>query len=304
MKRVDCTSCGAAILPATFLLNSGLCGPCAKKRKAKEKLRKHNEIAGCPSCDGTNFINFNWEFAVTGNVPELAKYPKYLVPSEKLKNGSLWKCQVCENWWYLNETQNQMNAVPKERQGLLVRWNSLPLEPLIDMVKTLSEIGATPPDIYGNGQGEIRVPCRVITKSNETYDCAWICFAQGPPLDLWPSKTFLLDEVLRIEPSPFALPKEIRVATADAEEVRMCFSPTMIEAPDRKLICLNGTNDFFVDSRYKPDEMKLAQPGFHERDAEYYNAKSGAACFFGDWSEKLTALWLLPLRPRKTRRYR
>lgn len=253
-----------------------------------------SRISCCPECDGKNYTSFRWELKASLNFPELVKYRMCLAKRGKLKVGSLWECGNCHNKWYLDVHGSMMYHVPKEREDLLGIWNEKRLAPKPEWLRVLGEIGASPPDIYGNDVDIINIPCRVVDCDGNSFDPAMIRFQTGPPIEDWFPNVRLLDSISHIEHSDFALPAEVRIASTEAGEVGMGFAPTIIVAPDGSEFCLNWTTDFFLWHGLKAASMKLAdaphsfKPDTHIID----NSHAKAAIFLGDWNDDLVSLRL------------
>ncbi len=174
----------------------------------------------CRLCGTGRLTSFNW--------PHAQKHPEALNLyvyefSKKLRTGSLFKCKSCNHPWYLDENELFMHSVPMERLKLIEEWNAKPIILSAEHTHILKEIGATPPDVYGNGRQYAQTPCKVITKSDEVFSFAIISQQQHAPFEEY-RKYRLASEIQDIQASPFALALEVRLATTQAEEIRNGFA--------------------------------------------------------------------------------
>jgi hypothetical protein len=251
-------------------------------------------------CDGKRYINFVWAGSSAARYPELSKYPKHIVRKQDLKMGSLWECQICHHKWYLDYSGSTMHQVPKDREEILDRWSAKPLKLSPELLKVLAQIGATPPDIFGNHTNEIVVPCRVQTKEGVVFDPAIVSFQRLPPIEYWQKNIHLIDEIETIQASESALPAEVRVATSEADEVRMGFAPTIVLAPHGTRFCLNWTTNLFIHPTIKAGSIRVAASVRYDSSIQHVSAlEADVARFIGDWQDELVSLRLKTKTPRR-----
>ena len=252
-----------------------------------------NEAKGreekCPNCGKELYISFDWDTYLNEYVSSLQNY-------KKCKNGILFQCKRCETFWFLGNRQSQMESISKSYLNLVLEWDKRSLSPNDKILSKFSDIGATPPDIYGNGEEYIRIPCKCITKDEEIDFCI-VSFQKSPP-DYFQrengNRIIFIDELVDIEESKYALNKEVRLATSLAYEVSMCFSPTCVVEPNGKVYILNGITDFFED--YEVIGKDIALPK-HEialnRDKSIYYDKSyykKITWVIADWKDEYSYL--------------
>ena len=288
--KVACRTCGAKILPATAECNNGLCAPCSRAEARKSFLAQHESRPGCPHCDGRPVVMFNWKMAHEKKGHEIDKYVTYLQRERPLKTGSLYGCPTCDAKWYLDINEEMMWAIPTSRLGLLDEWNRKVLVPPQPLMKQLQRIGATPPDYYGNGRRYVCIPCVVLTTSGERIERALVSFQPTPPIEEWRSNVRLLDDVASIEESQFALPREVRAATTNADEVRMGFAPTAIQGPHGEQFLLNWSVNFFQVGRLKGQNISLSPARPKEMPEVVSEDPKVITYFVGDWFEHVERL--------------
>lgn len=187
-----------------------------------------------------------------------------------------------------------MHELPGDRLEILEQWNDTVLQPSDSMLEAFREIGATPPDLYGNGSDRVLIPCAVKTRSGQEFDPAYISFQRLPPIEMEIPRPKLLSEIAEVGPSKFALSAEMRIATTEAHEQRMGFAPTYIAAPDGTQFCLNWTTDFFIHPQYVARQMQLATQALNLRgEAKFADSDSARIQWFiGDWRDELVRLRL------------
>ena len=211
----------------------------------------------CPSCGAGGLISFDWEYAKTSRSPEHRRDLSVFVRPRELRYGVLYECVLCRHPWYLCGEPAFMNFVPPERLELIEKWNEHPIILRQEPSAQLGAIGRTPPDQYGNGRQFHETPCAITTVSGEQINLAIVSVQRHAPFEEW-RDCRLASDIAAVHPSPYALPLTVRAASSQADEIRMGFAPTMIEAPNGELLALNGTQNFLVSSRCKASEVVVS----------------------------------------------
>ena len=73
-------------------------------------------------------------------------------------------------------------------------------------------------------------------------------------------------EIARAYESPFALPAVVRWVSSRAAEMRMGFSPTLIEMPDGRRFVMNGLTSFMLENGYDAREARLTGGDFFDEE--------------------------------------
>jgi hypothetical protein len=203
----------------------------------------------CTSCRRHERIAFNWKHRPVSVFERIGN----------LKFGEHYRCKVCGMSWFLDEESRGANmcSIPDEYQPLLPEWNRRPLRPTPEVFEALRRIGGTPPEGHGRESRSVSVPCRITTKRGERLDFTRVVFQKTPPLRL-ETKLFFIDKIASVEPSEYAMSRELRLVTSKAEELRMCFSPTLVEAPNGRLYVINGWPDFFDLDGVRGADLRLS----------------------------------------------
>jgi len=159
------------------------------------------------------------------------------------------------------------------------------LTPSPDAIACFANLGPTGADKYGNGRGQVTVPCSIETKKGVRHDRALVLITKIPPIADWQSSTILGNAVATIEPSEFALPLAVRLAALNADEVRMCFAPTRVESSGGRRFILNGSPSFFSYGPIKGCDMSLAATDWRESaDIPIVSEDTGAITYvYYDW---------------------
>lgn len=220
----------------------------------------------CPACDRNRYISFNWKFARSGSNTDLSIIAAQLRHIKSLKFGELYQCKTCQGHWYLDANGLMMKRVPKERVSLLHTWDAARIAPPTEMTNALRDIGGTESDRYGNGKGSIKFPCAIETVDGGSFDLALVLITKEPPIADWQKTVLLGGEVRAISPSSYALPIDVRLATLDADEVRMGFAPTVIESRDGHRFVVNWANDFFLHGSTLGSDIARALGEFDHHD--------------------------------------
>ena len=221
-------------------------------------------MAKCPTCDKTPYISFNWDYACEGKDCDMAALAGKLQHCRTLKFGSLHQCTECGLYWFLDDDGFCMHRVTPEKNESLFAWADCVLVPTDDMISRFNDIGATGPDQYGNGKGEIKIPCAIETESGDSYDRALILITKMPPIADWQKSTVLANVVAAIRRSDFALPLDVRLATLNADEIRMGFAPTRVQANDDRYFILNWSPNFFSYGPLKGSDISVCPVSFQE----------------------------------------
>lgn len=249
------------------------------KNKQPLDLKKN-----CPFCEEKSTVKYNFQ----NSLNEI----------KKLKFGGILKCPKCRTSWFLDENKEFLNIILEENINMLKRWNNKKLKPSNKILQKLKDIGATPPDIYGNQKEFIRIPCKCRFINGEVLDKCIISFQKKPPLESDYNKNLLkrikyLDEIENIFPSKYALNKNLRVLTTQAKEIRMGFAPTRAKAPNGSHYILNWTTDFFDMDGIKGGKLIFVNNSEvkHEREMIYDKTPYDDITYIiGDWDDEYLKL--------------
>ena len=87
----------------------------------------------CPQCiDPPPFVGktgFGWKAANTCKDNEYVKYLPALEFQERLKSNKLFKCKNCKSYWLLDDRENGISFIPKDREDILFKWAKTNLKP-------------------------------------------------------------------------------------------------------------------------------------------------------------------------------
>jgi hypothetical protein len=158
-----------------------------------------------------------------------------------------------------------MTHVSSERLPLVLEWNRAPIQLSDDMEAALAGIRPTPPDMYGNGKERRVTPCKVTSHSGQLFEVAMVCVQLDAPVQDW-MQFRLGSEIAEIADSDFALPFDVRLASSRAEEIRMGFSPSLIEMPDGKRFVLNGMTNFMVEGGYRASDSRVVEGNYFREE--------------------------------------
>ena len=212
----------------------------------------------CAACGAGATISFNWGYAQERRSPEDVERINLFAAWKSLRRGALYRCRVCQTVWHLDGRSERMTHVDEQRLELVLAWDAAPITLTPDLVSTVQQIGPTPPDVYGNGRERLVTPCAVHTNAGETFERAMICVQRDAPVE--DHMRFRLgSEVASIQESTFALPAEVRRASSLAQEMRMGFSPTLIEMPDGRRFVMNGMTSFMLVDGYAAKDAQVTR---------------------------------------------
>jgi hypothetical protein len=219
----------------------------------------------CTACGAGAQIGFNWEYYQQHNDPEHRERIAVLAPWQNLRRGWLYRCGSCQEVWHLDGSSSWMTHVSSERLPLVLEWNRAPIQLSDDMEAALAGIRPTPPDMYGNGKERRVTPCKVTSHSGQLFEVAMVCVQLDAPVQDW-MQFRLGSEIAEIADSDFALPFDVRLASSRAEEIRMGFSPSLIEMPDGKRFVLNGMTNFMVEGGYRASDSRVVEGNYFREE--------------------------------------
>lgn len=239
--------------------------------------------ARCQACGAGALVSFNWHYARERQSPEdmekIALFSQWI----ELRRGSLHRCRVCDEVWHLDRQAERMTHVEAERLPLILDWNRAAIELPANMVKEVRRIGPTPPDVYGNGSGQRVTPCEVVSRSGEHFERAMICVQLEAPVQV-DVRFRLGSEIAEVKESVFALPRSVREASGRAKEMRMGFSPTLIEMPDGRRFVMNGMTSFMAVQGYAASDARVATGSYfsEERPPSFVETPDDVVYFIVD----------------------
>lgn len=219
----------------------------------------------CEACGAGATVSFNWGHAQQRRSAEDAERIKPFTIWRELRRGQLYRCRVCQGYWHLDGNADRMTYVENARIELVLAWDAGPISLPSNLSAIVERIGPTPPDTYGNGRERRVTPCAVETFSGEIYERAMICVQLDAPVE--EHMHFQLgSEIASIHESADALPAEVRLASSGAPEMRMGFSPTLIEMPDGRRFVMNGMTSFLAAAGYSARDACLADGSYFRED--------------------------------------
>jgi hypothetical protein len=242
----------------------------------------YNREPKCIHCRAGETISFNWLLARTANRPEVPRDLSVFVRETKLRQGMLLRCNICSRPWYLDEQEAFAHTIAEGRLPLVLEWTERPLQLNDVEIAALRSIGRASARLYGGGLSCHKTPCAVMTALGERIDRAIISQQQHPPIEEW-RRYRLASEITEIYPSPCALPFEVRKATANAQEVRMGFAPTIIVFPNGRKFTLNGTANFFEMPGCDATQIAVTGESYWPDRPPVYQQPADVTYFVADW---------------------
>lgn len=217
----------------------------------------------CDMCGAGATISFNWSYAQERRSAADVARIELFAEWRSLRRGTLYRCRICQAVWHLDSRAERMTHVNDGRIELVLAWDSAPIALPPDLLQVVQQIGPTPPDLYGNGRERRVTPCAVETSSGDRFERAMICVQADAPVE--DHMQFRLgSEIVSIHESAFALPAEVRRASSLAPEMRMGFSPILIEMPDGRRFVMNGMTSFMLVDGYAAKDAQVANGSYFE----------------------------------------
>ncbi len=227
--------------------------------------RRVGAVPRCEACGAGATLWFNWSYAQGRDQPEDRARTSVFSIWRPLRRGQLYRCSVCQEVWHLDGNAETMTYVEEERLLLVLKWNNEPISIPTAIVADLELIGPTPPDTYGNGRERRVTPCTIETRSGEVFELAMVCVQPDAPVQSY-LQFRLGSEIAKVGTSRFALPLEVRRESSRAPEMRMDFSPSLIEMPDGMRFVLNGMTNFMAVDGYDATEASVASGNYFNED--------------------------------------
>jgi hypothetical protein len=200
---------------------------------------------------------------------------------EQLKFGHLYQCEKCKQFWFLHEHKQMMDRIRPEYMPLVHYWNQNKLNVKESTLGILSSIGGVP-DYY---KGYISIPCSIQNTAGERNDKALVLVSKQPP-DRWTElqKVHWASEIDTVSLSSFALPIDVRRASAEKREEAMGFAP--VGVIDKKGIeyTLECKSQFFDHNSIKGEEIRLS--GRQKKWKKVVYQGPVQAVYFVDWYDK------------------
>jgi hypothetical protein len=119
-----------------------------------------------------------------------------------------------------------------------------------------------------------------------------ISIQKKPPIGICFHKEaifYYLSDVVNIEKSEYTMPLNVRIATTQAEERRMSYAPTVLEAPNKKKFIVNWTNHFFKFEDINGCDMKVSK-NQKDLDGEFFSLDFKEIMVVTDWSPECEEL--------------
>jgi len=233
-----------------------------------EKLKTWNQRCRICKTDG-----------ITGGFVD--QFPELKVV-EPLKFGHLYKCEKCNQFWFLHEHKQWLDRIRPEYVPLVRHWNQNTLEIENSALSILSGIGGVP-DSY---KGYISIPCSIRNTAGHKHDKALILISKQPPFR-WPEEQRVCwaDEIDGIYPSVFALPFDVRRVSCEKEEEAMGFAPVGVLDKQGTEYTLACESYFFDYNGIKGEEIRLSGSPQKKWKRIIY-PEPAQAYYFVDWFDQ------------------
>jgi hypothetical protein len=178
----------------------------------------------------------------------------------------------------LHEHKQSLNRIQEHLLPLARHWNQTSLTLNATVLSVLSGIGG----VLGYYKDCIAVPCFVNCASGQQHEKAVVLVIKHPPHQWYETgMVHWSDEIAAVTASPYALPLDVRKASAEKQEVSMGFAPVGIVDNQGKEYTLPCEGRFFDYSGVKGEEIRLS--GRKEKWRERVIPAPAQAFYFVDW---------------------
>lgn len=195
----------------------------------------------CPVCHAGKLLTVNWR-----HMHEQAKDSEYgimlanLRHEQTLKAGDIYRCQHCDERWYLDSKQRMLAHISADKLPLVSAWHDQALTLTPEQYQLLAEIEDC--DKLDRRQSHA-IPCQVTTHDGTVYPFAEVVIQRDAPVEDY-REYRLASAIASISPSPYALPKAVRHECGWAQEIRMGFAPTLLLLSNGEQVTVNGISTF------------------------------------------------------------
>jgi hypothetical protein len=201
----------------------------------------------------------NWQSGLNDKLPDLARYAAELYKIKDLRFGSLWACRHCTQRFWVSSCETKLRAIPPKNEDTFTRWCSRP--PILSREQRARVESLQPVEHherYREVPASVRFsplldPCLAIIR-----------------LDREPNVLFCSDEHVRlatdiysIQPSDYALPYDIRLATSKARFIETPGSDyieseqTKVQSPMGYIFLIDGSESCFAYGAVRGADMRF-----------------------------------------------
>ncbi len=197
------------------------------------------------------------------------------------KFGDLYQCSRCGRQWFLHTHKQRIGRIQDNLQDLAHRWNENSLTTDASILDVLASIGGVA-DYF---KDQIAIPCSVQTVAGRQFQKALVLVSRQPPY-FWyePERVHWAYELATVAPSPFALPLDVRKASAEKREESMGFAPVGILDKQGNEYTLVAEGRFFDWRGIVGEEIRLS--GRRKKWRKKVRPEPPEAYFFVDWFER------------------
>lgn len=237
-------------------------------------------------------IEYNIESARDSKNKDIKAINDQLTFQEEISYGRIYVRKDNGDLWYINPIESTANFITRDQLHLFHKWDKDPLLPTEKEFDILKQIGGLPSTKYSLYPDNLQFPARVTTRTGQQVDLCLFHFSKAPPFQSYFKKVLLLNDILDIKPSEFALPYDLRLASTKAAEIRMSFSPFMVKTNLGKLLTYNGITQFASTGDIKGSEIIEEVDFSHDRFEKIVDVPLSEITFIiAKWDDRLQALF-------------
>lgn len=156
-------------------------------------------------------------------------------------------------------------------------WNQTPLTLNSSLLSALAKISGTE-----DSKDCITIPCAVENISGEYHEKSLVLISRQPPYSWYePAMVHWANELVNINPSPFALPIDVRKASSQKTEISMGFAPVGVIDKIGVEYTLPCKSCFFDINDVKGEEISLS--GRKKKWQRTVLPSPTQAFYFVDW---------------------
>lgn len=237
-------------------------------------------------------IEYNIESSRDSKNKNIKAINDQLTFKEEISFGKIHIRKDNGDLWYINPNDTIARFITNDQLDLFHKWDKQPLLPTDQQFDILKQIGGLPSSKYSLYPDNLQFPARVTTKSGQQVDLCLFHFSKSPPFQSYFKKVLLLNDIAEVKPSDLSLSHDLRLASTQADEIRMSFYPFMVKTNTGRLLTYNGITQFASTGEIKGNEIIEEVDFSYDRFDKIMDVSSDEITFIiGKWDDKLQELF-------------
>lgn len=232
-------------------------------------------------------IEYNIESSKDSKNKDIKAINDQLTFQEEICFGKIYIRKDNGDLWYINPNETIARFITNDQLKLFHSWDKQPLLPTDQQFEILKQIGGLPSSQYSLYPDSLQFPARVTTNNGQQLDLCLFHFSKSPPFQSYFKKVLLINGISEIKPSELSLSHDLRLASTQADEIRMSFYPFMVKTNTGRLLTYNGITQFASTGEIKGKEIIEEVDFSYDRFDKIMDVSSDEITFIiGKWDDK------------------